>query len=170
MCLRFVPMYRYQLQKITRGQEGIGRSGEGEHLFRRIVLGIEVFSILVTYALEQAIATADSMRSRGFGQAKRTFFSLYHMKKKDWICLCVMAVCVVICLVEIYTQNYVAKFNPRIVVATGEHPLDRILFFTSYCLLCFLPVLVELEHRWKERARTITKKQKVGEYRLWEIS
>lgn len=170
MCLRFVPMYRNQLKKITRGQEGIGKSGEGEHLFRRIFLGIQVISILVTYALEQAIETADSMRSRGFGQAKRTFFSMYHMKKKDWICMCVMAVCVVVCLVEIYTQKYVAKFNPRIVVVTGEHPLDRILFFSSYCLLCFMPVLVEWERRWKERNRKIAKKQNVGEYRLWEIS
>lgn len=50
-----------------------------------------MLSILVTWALENAIETSDSMRSRGYGLKGRTAFSIYKFTKKDKGLLAVMA-------------------------------------------------------------------------------
>lgn len=48
-------------------------------------------SIVVTWALENALDTADSMKSRGYGLPKRTAFSLFRFTLRDGICLGVLA-------------------------------------------------------------------------------
>lgn len=42
-----------------------------------------VLSALTGWALEGAVVTADSMRSRGYGAAKRTSFRLYRFRTAD---------------------------------------------------------------------------------------
>lgn len=54
-----------------------------ETLFDRIHAGLNMLSILITWALENAIETSDSMRSRGYGLKGRTAFSIYHFTRKD---------------------------------------------------------------------------------------
>ena len=48
---------------------------------------------MVTWSLENAIETADSMRSRGYGLPGRTAFSIYRFDDRDktalaWLCFC----------------------------------------------------------------------------------
>ena len=45
----------------------MGRDVSEGSLFARIRHGLNMLSILVTWALENAIETSDSMRSRGYG-------------------------------------------------------------------------------------------------------
>ena len=45
--------------------------------FKKIRYALNMVSILVTWALENAIETADSMKSRGYGLRGRTAFSIY---------------------------------------------------------------------------------------------
>ena len=49
--------------------------------------GMTVLGTLVSWALEGSIVTADSMRARGYGTAKRQSFLIYHMDKQDWFLL-----------------------------------------------------------------------------------
>ena len=54
---------------------------------------VTIFSIMVTWALENAIETADSMKSRGYGLKGRTAFSIYRFDKRDrqamvWLLFC----------------------------------------------------------------------------------
>ena len=49
---------------------------------------VKILSIMITWSLENAIETADSMKSRGHGLKGRTSYSLYKFDKRDAIMLC----------------------------------------------------------------------------------
>jgi energy-coupling factor transport system permease protein len=40
--------------------------------------------ILLTWSLEEAVQTADSMKARGYGSGKKTSYIPYRMEKRDW--------------------------------------------------------------------------------------
>ena len=67
MTLRFVPLFRRQLEVVRQAQFCIGRDASCGSVWQRVRRAVTIFSIMVTWALENAIETADSMKSRGYG-------------------------------------------------------------------------------------------------------
>ena len=65
------------MQTVSEAQSCIGRDTKNGSVFRRVGNAVKIFSIMVTWSLENAIETADSMRSRGYGLPGRTAFSIY---------------------------------------------------------------------------------------------
>lgn len=93
MTLRLIPRLKIQLGTISAGQRALGRESSSMGLLKRTASAIAQFSILVTWALENAIETADSMKSRGYGLPGRTAFSIYRFDDRDkglllWLCFC----------------------------------------------------------------------------------
>lgn len=93
MTLRFVPRFASQMRVVREAQSCIGRGTEGGSVLRRIRNAAAVLSIMVTWALENAISTADSMKSRGYGLPGRTSFAIYRLDGRDraalaWLCAC----------------------------------------------------------------------------------
>ena len=74
MVMRFVPNYKMQIQKISNAQKCIGRDVSNGTVKEKIRHGIKIISIMFTWALESAIDSADSMRSRGYGLKNRSSF------------------------------------------------------------------------------------------------
>ena len=91
MVLRFVPKFKAQLKRISAGQACMGRDVKSGSLLERAKHGIRILSILVTWALENAVETADSMRSRGYGLKGRTSFSNFRLDRRDKSLLAIMA-------------------------------------------------------------------------------
>lgn len=75
MALRFVPRFQVQLAAVTEAQKSIGRDISQGKGWQKVRNAVAVLSILVTWALENAMDTADSMKSRGYGLPGRTAFS-----------------------------------------------------------------------------------------------
>ena len=67
MSLRFVPKFKNQMKKVAEAQRSIGRDISSGSLIHRTKIAILIVSIMITWALENAIETADSMKSRGYG-------------------------------------------------------------------------------------------------------
>ncbi len=82
MTLKFIPELTSQFGKVYRAQKASGYSVNGRY-FRRVRTGCHVLSSVVTWSLERALVTADSMRSRGYGLPGRTAFSLFRFRKRD---------------------------------------------------------------------------------------
>lgn len=82
MTLKFIPELTSQFGKVYRAQKASGYSVNGRY-FRRVRTGCHVLSAVVTWSLERALVTADSMRSRGYGLPGRTAFSLFRFRKRD---------------------------------------------------------------------------------------
>lgn len=87
MALRFVPKFKAQMKTVSDAQKCLGRDTETGSVRHRVGNAIKVFSIMVTWSLENAIETADSMRSRGYGLPGRTAFSIYRMDDRDRLAL-----------------------------------------------------------------------------------
>ena len=77
LALRFVPRFYRRMRRIAAAQAQIGRGTEAGSPRERLRNGARVFSIAMTWALEDGIVTADSMRSRGYGAGRRSRFSRY---------------------------------------------------------------------------------------------
>ena len=93
MTLRFVPKFKAQLHVVSEAQRCVGRDISDGGLLRRTRNAVTIFSIMVTWTLENAIETADSMKSRGYGLPGRTAFSIYRFDERDkmillWLCFC----------------------------------------------------------------------------------
>ena len=67
MTLRFVPKFKAQIHVVSEAQRCIGRDVSTGTVLRRIKNAMTILSIMITWSLENAIETADSMKSRGYG-------------------------------------------------------------------------------------------------------
>ena len=88
MALRFVPRFSAQMKLVRNAQHTIGRDINEGTLFQKIRNAVKILSIMITWSLENAIETADSMKSRGHGLKGRTSYSLYKFDKRDAFMLC----------------------------------------------------------------------------------
>ena len=83
MALGFLPRFARQLRAVGQARRAAGRDLARGSLPGRLREAAAQFSILITWSLENAVDTADSMRSRGYGLPGRTAFSLYRLSGRD---------------------------------------------------------------------------------------
>ena len=83
MALRFVPRFKAQLHVVSQAQRCVGRDISDGSVWERVRNAVTICSILLTWALENAIETADSMKSRGYGLPGRSAFSIYRFDERD---------------------------------------------------------------------------------------
>lgn len=169
MCLRFVPKFVREASVISDGQKCIGRSTKNGNVLARIRHGITIFSILVTWALENAIETSDSMKCRGYGEKGRTAFLLYRFDRRDLLCLLFLGVTGAATLIGFSGGYAFCSYNPRIVVEGLPLTPGSFLVFFSFFLFCAFPTGMELfsRHMWRQR-RSRVEKADVTNFRLWE--
>ena len=149
MTLRFVPKFKAQLHVVSEAQRCVGRDTSNGSTLQRMKNAITILSIMVTWALENAIETADSMKSRGYGLPGRTAFSIYRFDDRDktafiWLCFCGFYI----------ISGWMAgglswQYYPIIKGAlTGVFPIS---FQLVYLALCLTPVILNgmEDRKWK---------------------
>lgn len=83
LTLRFIPLMRRRLEEISVVQRSKGIFvNQGKWSFR-IKTGMLYVQALLTYSLEEAIQTADSMKARGYGNGPRSSYEYFKFKKTD---------------------------------------------------------------------------------------
>ncbi len=92
MVLSLLPNLQKKTSQIISARKCIGKAGDAGGIKVNAHNGLEVLSSLTSWALESGIITADSMRSRGYGCAKRTAFSVYRFDGRDMLLMAVMVV------------------------------------------------------------------------------
>lgn len=136
MTLRFVPDTARQFGRVYRAQKAAGYAASGRY-FKRLKTGFHVFSAVVTWSLENAITTADSMKSRGYGAPGRTAYSIFWFRKRDARALAYIAVCGMYVLVGAMNGGFTFWYYPGIRGRLAE-PLT-ISMYIVYAFLIFLP-------------------------------
>ena len=137
MTLRFVPRFRRQFRTVAQAQRFMGRDTENGSLLQRCKNAMKVVSIMVTWSLESAIDTADSMRSRGYGQPGRTAFSIYRLDDRDRSLLLWLGFCGLYLLSGVLGGGLYFQYYPMLLCAPAR-PLTA-SFFAVYLLLCLTP-------------------------------
>lgn len=142
MVLRFVPLYKKQIVSIEKAQRGIGNGIKNKNIFQKLKNGLKIFSIFVTWALENSIETADSMKSRGYGLKNRTAYSIYIFSTRDKVLLIIMFLCSFIFGIFMFKGMYRIVYYPTIKISVFNiYSVVGVLLFT---LLCNIPVLINI--------------------------
>ncbi|MBE6783860.1 MAG: hypothetical protein E7536_07585 [Ruminococcaceae bacterium] len=168
MALRFVPLYRRKYTEISQAQKGFMQSDDDKKILNRIRNAVKSVSILVTWALENAIQTSDSMRARSYGENKRSFYSRFRFTKSDGIVMTTMIIADIVVAVCKFKNGLYASYNPYILINSRKdfgityiikeintviNPLTafEIITVVFYILLCFLPLIIDLkeELNWR---------------------
>ena len=149
MSLRFVPKFKSQMQTVTEAQRSIGRDVSNGSLFERIKTAIHIFSIMITWSLENAIETADSMKSRGYGLKGRTAFSIYRFDERDKYTLAWLSFCGLFLVAGTILNAFGFRYFPDIRYAAFD--MTTIPFYCVYSALCITPVILNFkeEKKWK---------------------
>ena len=148
MTLRFVPRFKAQLDTVKEAQVSIGRDPSEGSVLQRLKKAVTVISIMITWALENAIETADSMRSRGYGLPGRTAFSIYRFDSRDKLAVCWLVFCGIVLGAGWAGGAFAWRYYPTVKGALGVLPFA---FQLVYAALCFTPVFLDLREdlTWK---------------------
>ena len=149
MTLRFVPRFTAQIKVVTQAQRCVGRDVSTGTVLQRIKNGLTILSIVITWALENAIETADSMRSRGYGMAGRTAFSIYRLQRRDIYALIFLILASGYVIAGSATGGIYWQYYP---LASGQLTgFYTISVFAVYLALCLIPLMINLweEVKWK---------------------
>lgn len=149
MTLRFVPKFKEQLALVKEAQAGMGRDSANGSLWKRFRSAVTCFSIMVTWSLENAIETADSMKSRGYGLKGRTAFSIYTLTDWDKAALFWLGFCGIYLLSGSLSGGLFWRYFPNIRGVLTE-PLT-LSFQIIYFALCITPLVLDgrEERQWK---------------------
>ena len=141
MTLRFVPRFSAQARRVSRAQAAVGNDMHTGSPVHRVKCALMVFSILVTWSLENAVDTADSMRARGYGLPGRSAFSIFTLTKRDKLLLAVMGLLGGTVITGYALGALSWRYYPS-VKGAGFAPLS-VLCYLSFLILNLIPVILE---------------------------
>lgn len=143
MILRMIPNLTRRAGEIAAARKCIGKGlGEGATNREKISGGLKQLSALTDWALEGSILTADSMRSRGYGCAKRTSFQIYHLCWRDWVLMALMGVLAALVIGLGGTQ---ASYTPKLWIPQPGWGL------VCYGVYVLIPAAVHVQEELKWR-------------------
>lgn len=146
MALRYVPLFLGQLRRTQQAQTALGLYRE-ESLPDRLRGGLRVFSVMVTWALENGVITADSMTARGYGAGKRTRFAIFRFTWRDGLLMAVSLLLAGAAIAAAAARDF--AFYPAI--AAAPVTAFTALGYAAYGLLAFLPAMIDGKEaiRWR---------------------
>lgn len=149
MVLRLIPKLLNQFKMIELSQTASGFDNKEGSIIRRARNSMRMFSSLLTWSLEDAVDTADSMSARGYGLRGRSSFSLYRFVNRDMFMMWVIGLSGIFVIAG-FLNGYCTYDFYRNVKGLGTDVLS-ICLYVVFSLLCLLPSLLELveEIRWK---------------------
>lgn len=100
----------------------------------------KVVSITVTWALESALDTASSMKSRGYGLRGRTAYSPYRFGARDAAALGWIVLTGAAALTGRFSGQFAFAFYPTL---HGERGIYTVIYAACFCLLAAYPLISE---------------------------
>lgn len=144
MVLRMIPNLMRKARQFAGARKSIGKgSGDNATNKEKITDGMTILSALTDWALEGGVVTGDSMRSRGYGSAKRTSFMIYRMTGIDSFLLVIQCVLILAVLGTALTGGTTATYTPDFYIApvSGMH----ILGLVAYCAYLSIPTVLHIK-------------------------
>lgn len=149
MVLRFVPRFMHQIKVVADAQKTIGRDVWSGSIVKRAKCGLSIISIMVTWSLENAIDTADSMKSRGYGEKGRGAFSNFVFDSRDKKTFFIIVILGIYVLAGAILGAMDFIYFPS--VKGNKISVFSASVFWAYLMLCIVPIVIEIweVRRWK---------------------
>lgn len=143
MILRMIPSLTRKAVQIADARKSVGKgTGASGDKKGKVLGGMRILSALTDWALEGSIITADSMRARGYGCAKRSSFRIYRFTLRDTILICLM---VLLLLGTLLVGGTEASFTPELRIDSPSWGLAAYAGFLMIPLV--LHGIVEIQRR-----------------------
>lgn len=142
LSLRFVPVFRRALERTREAQTALlGPPRTKKEALRRAFFAVQ---IRLRDALQDAVAVADAMKSRGYGLPGRTGFDVFRFRSRDGVSLLFLSGCALPVLGAYPAGLLRFSFFP----APHGAPPSPLLFLCAplFLLLCLFPVIL---HGWE---------------------
>ena len=137
MALRYVPLFTQQVHRVSQSQKALGLYKE-DNIIDRMHGGMRIFSVMVTWTLENGIITADSMTARGYGTGRRSRFTIFRWTRQDVLLLVFTLLLTAGTIVGLAERSVV--YYPMVSIP----PVDAraLTGFVCYGLLTWLPAII----------------------------
>lgn len=142
MVFRFVPKFGRQITRVIQAQKGLGRNTAAGGIKDKAKQGLRILSIVTTWALENSIDTADSMKSRGYGFRGRTSFSIYQFEARDTRLLVLLLILSGGIAIGFFSGQITFLYFPEL--HFGKAALETVLIYAAFGILSLLPVIMDL--------------------------
>lgn len=142
MTMGFIPFLKKRAEEISTVQKTKGIDASKGTFKEKVKNGMTIFNILVTWALEDSIITAQSMRARGYGLVKdRTFYSNYKIDCRD-IFILLVTIVLIFLLMFLWLNNFISyNIYPKVDKLTMD--ANMIIFYLLYIFYMSIPILIE---------------------------
>jgi len=146
MALRYIPLMRSRFKSLIKLRD---KSKEYKHLKDKVKVWGNVLSILLTWSFEEAVITADSMKSRGYELNKRTNYKIFKWRRKDIFVALVLAIALIVLL--IYKLLGILEFNIYPKLDSLEITRLNLIAFFNIFILSNLPYTLDEGEKIKWR-------------------
>lgn len=165
MILRFVPLYRRRYKEISQARKCMGLNGTDSFICK-MKNTFKNIGILVSWSFENAIETADSMKSRGYGLKGRTYYSRFQWQTGDTLALILLVLFDALIIFGLVSNSAYCIYNPYVIINQPSeigttyiinelnltiNPFGflSIVSLIAFTLLCFLPLTIDLKENIK---------------------
>ena len=148
VALRYIPALKKQSKRISEAQKLNGLTASDGY-FDRIKAYLQMFSSLIGWSLENAVETANAMRAKGYGTAKRTAYSDYSFRISD---ICIIALTTVFSgVVFVGSLRHKIDFSYYPAISMNKLTVLGITTIITFTAMAFLPTILEVKERikWK---------------------
>ena len=140
MVFRMVPNLMRKAAQFTGARRAIGKgAGENATAKEKLNDGMTVLGALTSWALEGSVVTGDSMRSRGYGTARRSSFMIYRMTAMDWLLLCLIPALLALIILGACFGQMAATFTPELDIAPVSWGI------VPYTLYLLIPTVLHIK-------------------------
>ena len=149
MIFRFIPLLKARFREITMGQRCMGRHVSGG-FFAKIRKYTKEVSILISWSLEAAIETSDSMEARGYGLPGRTSFHLFKLTPTDKVLLAAIGASGIIAAAGCILGKTSIYYYPKVVL--GQWDVLTVITFAAYIVMLAIPIVTDIfgEIKWQQ--------------------
>ena len=127
---------------------------ENKRLLPRLHAANRNLSALLTWSMENAVQTADSMKARGYGVRRRTTFHLFVFDSRDAAVLGLILALAGICVLGRVFGHGTMEFYPRMdAVFTG---VSGAVLYIAFAVLALFPSILEMKEKLTWRCCGLT--------------
>ena len=132
MTLRFVPRFISQFKQLRASRVNRNKTS--------LKTLVRELSVMISWALESAVESADSMKSRGYGLKGRTSYNIFKFRKTDGtsliFTLCISAALIVLIILGTAKYSYFPMFKFDFSTITS------VIFYILYAGVMLLPAII----------------------------
>lgn len=153
MTLRYIPLFQKQIEKTNNAQKAMGLYKD-DTAIDKIRGGIRVVSVMVTWALENGVITADSMTARGYGVGKRSRFAIFSWRKADYLLLGISLILGLLSCVPMFLGQLSYTWYPLIWAPSSAF---KYVSYIGFAVLSLIPDYLQIkeEAKWKSLTSAI---------------